>query len=142
MAACKYCPNFADEGELCAPCREKLGLVAGTGTRPHVPCQRCNHPEHVRALARELQVSNVPYESAAAIPMTVTMAPIAIRTFFRDRPAGVRPGWFADAYGILDMYVCRKCGLTEWYCRDPESIPIGDEYGTEVVSTEGETPYR
>lgn len=142
MAACKFCPNFADDGELCTWCRKKLGLVAGSGTRPHLPCQRCNHPEHVRSLARELTSSPGDSGQREAMPMTVTMEPIATRTFFRDRPNSVRPGEFERGLGILDMYVCRKCGLTEWYCRDPESIPIGDEYGTEVVSTEGETPYR
>jgi hypothetical protein len=139
---CTYCSNIPDEGELCSSCRDKLGLVLGSGTRPPLPCQRCNHPDHVRALARELTASPGESGDREAHPMGVTLEPIASRSFFRDRPDGVERGKFAAVHGILDMYVCLKCGLTEWYCRDPRSIPIGEEYGTEHVSVEGPTPYR
>jgi hypothetical protein len=35
-----------------------------------------------------------------------------------------------------------KCGLCEWYCRDQKAIPIGGQWGTEIVSVESKGPYR
>ncbi len=64
-------------------------------------------------------------------------------------------GWFAskreaqtfpidprDGFGVLEMYICRGCGFTDWYCQDPENIPIGPEYMTEEVDVSGEEPHR
>jgi rubrerythrin len=142
MATCKFCENEVTDTVLCNACRSKLGLVSGGGARSKLPCQRCNHPEHVRALARELTTSPGQSGEREAVPMSVTLEPIANRTFFMDRPDGVRPGTFTRVHGVLDMYVCRKCGFTEWYCRAPQSIPIGEEYGTEIVTSETDSPYR
>ena len=36
--------------------------------------------------------------------------------------------------GDLLLYVCRSCGFAEWYVSDPESIPIGPDYRTELVT--------
>ncbi len=37
------------------------------------------------------------------------------------------------ARGWLEAYVCRACGFVEWYCCDPDKLPIGPEYMTELV---------
>ena len=47
------------------------------------------------------------------------------------------------ACGYLEQYICRKCGFIEWYCNDPEHIPIGPQYMTELVDYGArDTPYR
>lgn len=46
-------------------------------------------------------------------------------------------------HGLLMMYVCRACGLTQTFAQDPGSIPIGDEYGTRLIRGQaGTEPYR
>ena len=39
--------------------------------------------------------------------------------------------------GLLEAYVCRACGYTEWYTRDPEAIPVD---GKVVVELTGPPP--
>lgn len=48
----------------------------------------------------------------------------------------------AQRYGALVAYVCRACGFTEMYADRPEDIPIGPEFGTELVRASGGGPYR
>jgi hypothetical protein len=43
-----------------------------------------------------------------------------------------------EPVGIFETYVCRTCGFTEWYAHDPEAIPIGPEYGTELIDVGGD----
>jgi hypothetical protein len=140
MKTCKFCPTPVQD-DICESCRASLGLVAGGGVRPQLPCQRCNHPELVRALAREFTTSPGEYGVRESRPMAVTAEPVPEHTFFAGRPKGVHVE--VDQYrGILEMYICRKCGFTEWYCRDPRSIPIGAEYGTEKLGGDPTGPYR
>jgi hypothetical protein len=35
--------------------------------------------------------------------------------------------------GILVVFACRQCGLSELYTLDADKIPIGPEYGTHLV---------
>jgi hypothetical protein len=44
--------------------------------------------------------------------------------------------------GVVEAYVCTACGLIEWYCQEPQSIPIGDQYNTEIVEYGSDSPYR
>ena len=39
------------------------------------------------------------------------------------------------SYGIgeLLLHICKSCGFAEWYVSDPESIPIGEDYRTELI---------
>ena len=138
---CKFCGEPATDSELCTQCRQTLGLVEGSGVRAQLPCQRCNHPELVRALARELTTSPGEVGRREVRPMSVTAVPVAQFGFFSGRAKGVAFG--VDEYrGILEMYVCTRCGFTEWYCRDPRNIPIGPEYGTETLTLAAQAPYR
>jgi hypothetical protein len=47
-----------------------------------------------------------------------------------------------QSYGTLEVYVCVGRGFLEWYCQDPESIPIGPEYMTDAIDYGERTPYR
>lgn len=42
--------------------------------------------------------------------------------------------------GLVEAYVCKACGFTELYTRDPESIPADGEIVRELVGPE--KPYR
>jgi hypothetical protein len=44
--------------------------------------------------------------------------------------------------GRFEIHVCRACGYIEWYALDPEDVPIGPEYGTELVDVSGRGPLR
>lgn len=142
MATCKYCGIATATEALCNNCRSQLGLTAGQGVRRALPCQRCNHPELIRALARELTTGAGELGSRELHPMTVALVPVANVGFFTGRAKGVEQGRFEKLTGVLEMYVCRRCGFTEWYCRDPHNVPIGEEYGTELVTVETDDPYR
>ena len=43
--------------------------------------------------------------------------------------------------GILSRYICTRCGFTDVYCDDIESIPIGPEYMTDIVDYGGKGPH-
>jgi hypothetical protein len=36
-------------------------------------------------------------------------------------------------HGQLYLYVCRRCGFSQWYARSPESIPISEVHGTRLI---------
>jgi hypothetical protein len=45
--------------------------------------------------------------------------------------------------GILNMWVCRRCGFTQWFAFEPEKVPLGEEYSTRLIrGTEQAGPYR
>ena len=143
MPSCKYCGETSD-ADVCAACRSRAGLDhGGAARRPLRPCARCGHRELVHALAREFTVTHA-VESVVhdAAPMAVTAIPTRTEGW-RGEP-GALEGANPNLYrGTLELYVCLGCGMAEWYCRDPERIPIGAEYGTEkVVVPEGDGPYR
>ena len=48
----------------------------------------------------------------------------------------------AKPIGIMEARICRACGLTEIYTQAPETIPIGPEYGTELVEASDTGPFR
>ena len=134
---CTYCDEEIDEGQLRSYCSMKLGIANGPAAREKAPCRRCSHPQVIRAFAREFITIHAP----SAMPMTVTADPVPPprRRGRGDSPHHVDP---EVGHGVLEMYVCRRCGFTEWYCRDPQNIPIGVEYGTELLEPEAASPYR
>jgi hypothetical protein len=140
---CKFCDDLMFERGVCRACLEKLGLdVPADPIRRAMPCARCNHPELIRALAREFSTRPGQYGEREATPMGVTIKPVGATGFFSGAPKGVHGPDPAQVIGILEMYICAKCGLTEWYCQNPEQIPIGAEYGTSKLTVGGEGPYR
>jgi hypothetical protein len=140
---CKGCGNAIDavrqkaQRTLCGTCAVQLGLVnGGEPARPDLPCARCNHTIFIRAQIRELTTSPARYSTREAVPMAVTYTP------WRS-PDGALSGCEPSSpYGILELYVCAKCGFTEWYCRNPHEIPIAEEFGTEKVDVSRTSPYR
>ena len=81
-------------------------------------CPKCGGNEIIVAHPPEFGHGSEEY------PMTVT----------------AQPRWVFDGrnphYGIGEMavLVCRACGFAEWYVKDPESIPIGKHFKTEMLT--------
>jgi predicted nucleic-acid-binding Zn-ribbon protein len=44
--------------------------------------------------------------------------------------------------GLLEAYVCRACGYTEWYTKDPESIPVDGKIVVELTGPPPDGTYR
>ena len=80
-------------------------------------CTKCGHNEVIRSAPAEY------VSQGAERPMCVTADP-------RWLMPGRNPSY---GHGVLELYTCRRCGYSEWYAVEPENIPTGPEYKTEVV---------
>ena len=125
--------NIENERGTCENCARKTGaVVMAPARRRPMPCAKCNHTKLVRAIPRELGTAG---EVESNGPMFATY--VVARHRYGPDPIHPRSG-----FGILEMYICRKCGFVEWYCQRPEEIPIGPEYLTEEIDADGDAPYR
>jgi hypothetical protein len=122
--------------EICKDCAETLKIKKlPPPRRPARPCERCNGLTFVRSLPREYSGEyDNPY------PMTAAQSPTITNRFFglgnsvnRADPRG---------HGVLEIYTCVGCGFVEWYCQDPDQIPIGPEHLSDLVDYSPESPYR
>ena len=129
--------------DICWSCAKTFGVIPMPGPRrPARPCNRCSGVRFVRVIPRELTATGGDYVHEKAAPMCVTIVPL-----IKDDP-----WWKATKHpqnpnphngrGLLETYVCVGCGFVEWYCVDPESIPIGPEYMSDIVDYTPTTPYR
>jgi hypothetical protein len=137
--------------DACTVCALEFGLVPmAHSQRPPLPCMRCNGMRFVRAVPREHTAVGLRFTTGGATsnvmrnvsaPVVVTHEPQMVAkpdgTGRRPVPLDIRAG-----FGRVEMFVCRGCGYVEWYCGDPESIPIGPHYMTEAIDYAGESPYR
>ena len=97
--------------------------------RPPLPCRCCKNLSFIRAMPREV--------TTRAAPMTVTFM------YREPKKAAASPIDVGLGLGLLELYICKQCGLVEWFCLDPEHIAIGPSYMTEEIdydATRG--PYR
>jgi len=141
---CEICDNKprVEGSTLCEPCSETAGLAPpGEPLRPPVPCARCGHPQIVRVQMRERSSRETgDYNREVARPVALTWdLKEELRGFLNTRSVRVAEPRFTRPAGFLEAYVCRACGATELFTRDPASIPIGPEFGTElmVAKTDG-----
>jgi hypothetical protein len=136
---CRLCnrtlklPESVELG-VCRSCRTRTGIAAMPPPRRKPrPCMRCNAMRFVRAIPREYsQVELTSRLDVGAIPMTIT-------NYVRR---GEIRRTLESGRGLLETYICTACGFVEWYCNDPEAIPIGAEYMTEIIDYAGDSPYR
>ena len=124
---------------MCTDCANTFGIMPMLpARRPARPCDRCNGMQFIRAVPRELAVGK--YNAPVSSPMAVTYDYQYVEGAFTRSAAPVDT---RKAYGYLEQYICRKCGFVEWYCNDPDRIPIGPGFMTEAIDyAAGETPYR
>lgn len=45
--------------------------------------------------------------------------------------------WWSKTHGTLEAYVCTKCGVVEWWVKDPGSLEPHEEF---LQILDGETP--
>ena len=121
--------------QACQSCASTIGLIPmPPSRRPPAPCARCNGRQFVRVIPRE-------HKDSYAAPMFVTHAPRGDREWAWSR---VAPIGITQGVGVLETYICRKCGAVEWYCIDVENIPTHPHLMSEGIDYDapGETPYR
>jgi len=138
---CRNCHKAGGLGpdDLCHDCRSKYGLLSKwpESRRLHRRCVRCDHGEFVRAAVRERGAGN--WNSPRLAPLGVTFLRQMIVTAAGDSRPLNEPD-LRDPAGPFEVYVCRGCGFTEWYALEPESVPIGAEYATELAEVGGREP--
>jgi len=143
--SCRVCKNELASWEtssICRDCRDKLGIVAmPPARRPPAPCGKCGGTRLVRVIPRDH--TNTPGEGGTwlTLPMRLTVVPMTESGIFTSKKHAMAPEP-STGRGMVEAYVCRACGFIEWYCADPERIPIGPEYMTEEIDAGGEPPYR
>jgi hypothetical protein len=137
---CRICKLDIADSDICNRCRETLGIVdMPPARRPATPCIKCRGSKLVRVIPRENTAGGGDYVTREVVAMHLTVVPKIKAGFFLGPHAGEPVP--RDGRGMLEAYVCRACGYVEWYCTDPENIPIGPEYMTEEVDA-GSGPYR
>jgi hypothetical protein len=148
MATCHICKHremttpWEQSVDMCTECANTLGVMPMMPTRrPARPCDRCNGMSFIRAVPREIGPKvGADYGWQVVSPMTVTYE------YWYEERRSTREAAPLDtrkAYGFLEQYICKKCGFVEWYCNDPERIPIGPAYMTEEIDYgASDTPYR
>ena len=73
--------------------------------------------------------------------MTAAQVPhIEDKLIFKGKVVN-KPG-DGDGRGLLENYICKGCGFIEWYCADPDKIPIGPEFMTDEIDYDQDAPYR
>jgi predicted nucleic-acid-binding Zn-ribbon protein len=144
---CKLCgktappPDASGEiPEVCEPCRQEHALQRPSPPmRAMAPCTHCGHTQFVRCRPLRQRINNGDSMYKVA-PLAATYQLIVemsgwdarqVRQVKEDRPLGV-----------LEAYVCRQCGFTELYARNAATIPIGVEFGTELIDVGTGSPYR
>ena len=131
---------------VCPECATTLGLVPMPASRrPAQPCAKCNGMKFIRAIPREYTATDGGVSTRSVIaPMALTLRPVVSKRglFSGGGSEASEPDVRQHSRGTLEVYVCVACGFLEWYCQDPESIPIGPEYMTEAIDYGGRTPYR
>lgn len=131
MATCPICKEreIAAHAErmrgFCESCSNRTGIWWSIASipqlRPAKPCARCNHPQLVRSLMRETRS----HANASFV------APMGLSYDTHDN-------WGIEAnerapQGAIVAYACLQCGFTELYTWLPHLVPIGPQYGTEIV---------
>lgn len=131
MEPCKLCqqPGAMGERGICDQCLEQLGfsIPIPRAVPRRGGCARCGDRTLIRVLLRD---------RAASYGSNAKLEPAAV-TFGFDLTYGLR-GRRPDEdpskpIGILEAMICSACGFTDLYVQNPGAIPIGAEYGTELL---------
>ena len=89
-------------------------------------CPKCGHNRiiYISEVADQRDHGTASVAHLARVPSTQIMG---LQTF--------------SSAGELEAGVCRSCGYTEFYVKDPGSIPVDGQHIREVVGPE-QPPYR
>jgi hypothetical protein len=122
---------------LCSACRNKVQAPdLRADPRPRIPCRGCGHHQLVRTILVDETESS--FETAG---VAVT-EPRVSHGAWSGEVRSIRPGFARRA--PLIVYVCRGCGLTELYTDGFADIPVGPQYGAELIDVGPPTggPFR
>jgi hypothetical protein len=64
------------------------------------------------------------------------------KSLFSEEQVDTKLPDMSEPMGELDTLFCRGCGRVEWFVKNPADVPIGSEYGTELVEAAPAVPYR
>jgi hypothetical protein len=119
----------------CAECQQAFGLWAraAPSPRPIRPCARCGHPYLVRCLVRERGCTGGQRASRMLGPFAATFHRVIKMRFLSNLPRPRSEPDFDRPVGMFEAHVCRSCGFVDWYVSSPSDIPIGPEFGTEII---------
>jgi hypothetical protein len=152
-ATAPQCP-FCDQNTLrsdderamqaCRECAATIGLIAmPPSRRPPAPCARCNHMVFMRVIPRE-HSSRLRGEinGQVSAPMFITHEPTRTKGFFATQVDEIDID--EKGVGLLETYICKKCGFVEWYCVDVETIAAHPHLMSEEIdyANRGDGPYR
>ena len=128
--------------QACPGCADKIGIIPmPPPRRPRSPCARCNGWQFLRVIPREHSTVRMNEMNAQiSAPMYVTHAPAAHRGWILKHVKELEIE--KAGLGLLETYICRKCGAVEWYCADAEHIPVHPHLMTELLDYESDSPYR
>jgi hypothetical protein len=144
---CRICKESLDGAAspiVCDTGRNELGIVdMPPARRPVAPCGKCRGTKIVRVIPRDhtVRVTSTNYMKGVVLPMRLTIMPTTTRGLLSSHEYADSPEP-SSGRGMLEAYVCRGCGFVEWYCSDPENIPIGPEFMTEELDAGDGGPYR
>ena len=126
---------------ICGTCRQRLGLREPEAPlRPARPCARCGGTKFVRSWSlRERAPYGHDIVHPHLAPLALAFAPAVRGGFWALRTAEPTR---STPVGIIEAYACRGCGLTELSTTGVADIPIGPEYGTELIDVAGDGPFR
>jgi len=148
---CKVCNAIELHSEsrkdygICGDCVDTLGLAPmPPARRPPLPCMRCNAQRFVRAVPRT-HAMHPTITTRGPVPVVAvnkaTFPVVLDQHLFGTATTAVMPDATAGM-GTLEAYICVKCGYVEWYCWEPEELPIGPEHMTEIIDYSTAAPYR
>jgi hypothetical protein len=147
VTVCTLCERKGFESAIgtdgiCQECRAHHAIAdSSVPLRPLVPCARCQGRSFVRVLSiRERATTAGEHAVTSLSPLGATYELEVYETFFSGRT--VMTPALAKPLGVFEAYICRACGFTELYSRDPGNIPIGREYNTEPFELPESAPYR
>jgi hypothetical protein len=106
-------------------------------------CPKCEHDHilHVVEVADRAGTTGSPAPGERPEPLAQgTYHPLRIARIVNPDPRLIGPR--EAAVGLVEAYVCRRCGFTELYTRGAELIAPDGTQVRELVGPEPQGPYR
>jgi hypothetical protein len=140
---CTLCQRPGQVGDrgACNECLSQLGFATPVPEvdPPAAGCARCGHRTLIRVLLRERTASTYARGLAELAPVAATYSSELHSKLWQGSKPAEDP---AKPIGIMEARICRACGFTDLYTQRSEDIPIGPEFGTQLLEISDQDPYR